>query len=61
MNLEAKVFSIIDMLVKLLNKNYDSLIIVSDHGFTQYTGIVGINYILVKDLLRPLRKRVSII
>ena len=47
-NGEQKIFSGIDRIIRLLDENYDSLIIVSDHGFSRYSGIVGVNDILVR-------------
>ena len=45
---EQKIFSGIDRIIRLLDENYDSLIIVSDHGFSRYSGIVGVNDILMR-------------
>ncbi len=45
---EDRIFSRLDKIIKLLDENFDSTIIVSDHGFTKYDKLVSINDILLK-------------
>lgn len=45
---ERKLFELLDKFVEELDKNTDSLMIVSDHGFARYSKIVSINDILIK-------------
>jgi len=45
---ESQIFRHIDKMIKAMNENHDSMIIVSDHGFTKYTRLIGINDILVR-------------
>lgn len=48
LNIEHKLFKLIDDLVKMLNELSDIFIIVSDHGFSMYNRLVRINDILAK-------------
>ncbi|HDI32005.1 MAG TPA: hypothetical protein ENF80_04215 [Thermofilum sp.] len=45
---ERKLFELLDKLIEELDKNTDSLMIVSDHGFARYDKIVSINDILLR-------------
>lgn len=44
---ESRLFGMVDELVKLMRENHDSIIIVSDHGFSKYDTLISINDILV--------------
>ena len=45
---EFKVFGKLDKIVELLRENHDTLILVSDHGFSKYDMLVSVNDILIR-------------
>ncbi|MEB3755338.1 MAG: alkaline phosphatase family protein [Desulfurococcales archaeon] len=47
-NEERNVFGLIDKLIKMLDEEHDSIIIVSDHGFARYDKTIGVNDILIQ-------------